>query len=132
MKLIDVVIGMVLREGRFLICQRREDAALGGYWEFPGGKREPGESAEQCLVRELDEELSIQIRPIEAFAPIEFDYALGSIRLHPYLCEHLSGQAQPLAAQQIKWVLPMELSNYRFPPANDELIRQLQQRFGAG
>jgi mutator protein MutT len=125
LKRIDVAIGIVLHRGRILICQRRTQDALGGYWEFPGGKQEPGESIEQCLTRELAEELGIVVRPTEPFAPIEWNYPAAQVRLHPYLCELVSGQPTPLACQQVLFVKPADLLNYRFPPANDDLIRSL-------
>lgn len=130
-KRVDVVIAVVVRGGSVLICQRRSDDPLGGYWEFPGGKREPGESNEQCLARELMEELAIEARPAEALAPIEHDYPHLRVRLHPYWCEHLAGDPQPLAAQQIAWVTADDLSSYRFLPANADLIRSIRARLAA-
>src|SRR5687767_14846178 len=67
MKQVDVVIGIVVRAGQVLICQRLPDAPLGGYWEFPGGKREPGETDHQCLARELLEETGVTATPTLAF-----------------------------------------------------------------
>ena len=131
MKRVDVVIGIVVRDGKILICQRRQSDALAGYWEFPGGKLEPGETLEQCLARELREELAIIARPIEPLAVIEHDYPHVQVRLHPYLCQHESGDPQPLAAEQAIWVAPTNLARYRFPSANDDLIRQLIARFSA-
>src|SRR6266481_9062577 len=101
---VNVAIGIVLRSGNVLICQRRPDAPLGGYWEFPGGKHEPPESLEQTLVRELREELAIEVRVLEALDPIEFEYPGARVRLHPYLCKHVSGEAQPLACQALSWI----------------------------
>ena len=82
MKRIDVVIAVVVRDGKVLVCQRRDDDTFGGYWEFPGGKLEPHESHEQCLARELREELAIRIRPLDPLEPIEHDYPHARIRLH--------------------------------------------------
>ena len=128
-KRIEVVIGIVLRDGRVVICQRRCDDPLGGYWEFPGGKREPGETDEQCLVRELREELAIDVRSLEALGVIEHDYPHVRVRVQPYVCQWVSGEAQPLAADRVEWALPAELPRYRFLPANDALIRTLASRF---
>jgi mutator protein MutT len=130
-KQVDVVIGIVVRDGKVLICQRRlHHDALGGLWEFPGGKVEPGESYERCLERELLEEVDIQVRVIEAMECIEFEYPSARVQLRPFLCEYRSGNARPLASQQIAWVLPAELNNYAFPAANDGLIRKLTQQLG--
>jgi mutator protein MutT len=120
---------MVCHEGRVLIAQRRADAALGNYWEFPGGKVETGETPEQCVIRELREEMGITVRPIEALAPIDFNYTDKSVRLWPYLCTRLEGEARPLASQRIAWVNVCDLGQYRFPPANDSLLKTLAQRF---
>ena len=125
MNRIDVVIGIVVRDRKILICQRRQEDRLGGYWEFPGGKQEPGESHQQCLTRELAEELQIRVRPIEPLEVMEHDYPDVRVRLHPYLCEHVEGEPTPLACQQVHWVAPADLPAYRFPPANDHLIRDL-------
>jgi len=125
MNRIDVVIGVVVRDRKVLICQRCAQDRLGGYWEFPGGKQEPGESHQQCLARELAEELQIQVRAIEPLRIIEHDYPDVRVRLHPYLCEHAEGEPTPLACQQVLWVAPADLPTYRFPPANDQLIRDL-------
>jgi A/G-specific adenine glycosylase len=130
MNRVDVIIGIVVRAGNVLICQRLQQGPLGGFWEFPGGKQEPGESREQCLSRELAEELAIRVRPIKAMDVIEFDYADASVRLHPYLCEYLDGEPQPLASQRAIWVSPADLKDYKFPPANDNLIHVLIKEVG--
>ena len=126
---IDVVIAVIQREdGHVLVCQRKPQGHLGGYWEFPGGKREPGESLEQCLVRELEEELAVRVRPLYALGVIEHDYPAVRVRLHPYLCAHPDGVPQPIACQRVEWIAPPRLLEYRFPPANDALIAQLVRR----
>ena len=125
---IDVVIGVVVRtDGHVLICQRRPEGHLGGYWEFPGGKRELGESLEQCLVRELEEELAIRVQPVCALDIIEHEYPAVRVRLHPYLCG-TDGVPHPIGCQRLEWIAPTSLLDYRFPPANDVLIAQLVRR----
>ena len=131
MQRIEVVIGIVLRNGTLLISQRPDQGPLGGLWEFPGGKLEPGESIEHCLARELLEELAVQVSVLEPLPIVEHDYPAVHVRLHPYLCQHLCGEPQPLASQQVRWVRPDDLVKYHFPPANDALIRCLLERFGA-
>jgi A/G-specific adenine glycosylase len=128
MKEIDVVIGLVCRDGKILISQRRQQDPLGGYWEFPGGKQEPGESREQCLVRELAEELAIRVRALEPLQSVTYDYAEVRVHLHPFFCEHVDGEPQPLASQRLTWAAAHDLHHYRFPPANDSLIRWLTER----
>ena len=127
----DVAIAIVVRQARVLICQRREDDVLAGYWEFPGGKRHANESHEECLMRELVEELAIVVRITEALEVIEHDYPHARVRLHPFLCEYVSGDPQPLAASQLAWVSAPDLRHYRFPAANSDLIRALIERLTA-
>ena len=123
---IDVVIGVVLRtDGDVLVCQRKPEGHLGGYWEFPGGKREPGESLERCLARELHEEVGIEVRPLTALQVIEHDYPAARVRLHPYLCVHTAGDPQPLGCQRLQWIAPRRLTEFRFPPANEGLIETI-------
>jgi mutator protein MutT len=121
----DVVIGIVTRAGMVLICQRPQGKSFGGCWEFPGGKREAGESIEQCLRRELREELAIDVTPLRALTTLDHDYPRGKIRLHPYVVALTEGEPQLLACQRALWVEPHELTNYRFPPANDRLIAEV-------
>ncbi|MDB5171852.1 MAG: hypothetical protein JWO87_3713 [Phycisphaerales bacterium] len=128
MKRLDVVIAVIHASGKVLICQRRKDDSFGGYWEFPGGKLERGETPTQCLARELREELAIEVDATETFPPIEHDYSTARVRLLPYLCTLISGEPRPLAAQQLEWVESPRLRDYRFPSANAVLIEQIIER----
>jgi mutator protein MutT len=128
MKRVDAAIAIVLRNDRLLICQRKQDDTFGGYWEFPGGKQECDETLHQCLARELREELAITADPFAALPPIEHDYPAVQLRLHPFLCHHRSGEPQAIECQQALWIPPLHLRDYRFPPANEELIEQVIQR----
>ena len=124
MKTVDVDIAIVSRpsDGKVLICRRKEDTAFAGYWEFPGGKRNPGETADQCVTRELLEEVAIEVQIVQRLDVVEHDYPTGRIRLHPHLCRHTAGEPQLLGCQEAIWVDPQALRQYRFPPANDDLI----------
>ncbi len=128
MRRIDVAIGLLLRNGRVLICQRSASDAFGGLWEFPGGKCRPGETPQICLTRELLEELQVQVQPGEALPSIEHDYPDLSVRLFPFLCEAIEGQPQALASQQLRWVSPAALRDHSFPAANAELIERVIRR----
>jgi mutator protein MutT len=130
MKRIDAAIAIVLKGGKILVCQRKDDDTFGGYWEFPGGKQEDGESLEQCLARELREELNIAARPTTLLDPIVHDYPEVLVRLHPFLCEHESGEPELLECQATRWIDPADLPNYRFPPANESLIAQILNKLG--
>ena len=121
---IDVAIAVIVRGGRVLVCQRPPRGTFAGFWEFPGGKREPGERIADCLVREVKEELAIDVAPLHALRAVDHDYPGGRIRLHPYVCTHTAGEPQLLACQAAIWVAPTDLVLYRFPPANQQLIRE--------
>jgi mutator protein MutT len=121
---IDAAIALVTRGGKVLVCQRKDDDTFGGYWEFPGGKCEAGETLHQCLARELSEELAIVARPVAQLTTIEHDYPQVRVRLHPFVCEHVSGEVQHLECQASCWIDPSKLTNYRFPPANESLIAE--------
>ena len=132
---IDVAIAIIFdRPHRnILICQRRDNAILGGFWEFPGGKRQADETLAQCAVREAAEEVGIAITCAEAWPPIAYDYAHALVRLHPFLCRHVSGEPQLLAVQAFRWIAPEEVRSYDFPPANAPLLDMLVRgRFQGG
>src|SRR3954447_23364660 len=99
MKRIDAAIAIVVKDGKILVCQRKDGDTFGGYWEFPGGKCEAGESLEQCLARELQEEIAIVARPIARLTTIEHDYKHALLRLHPFVCLHEQGEPQHLECQ---------------------------------
>ncbi|MCC6240690.1 MAG: 8-oxo-dGTP diphosphatase MutT [Phycisphaerales bacterium] len=126
---IHVAIGIIIDQGKILICRRRDDVHLGGSWEFPGGKVEPDESIQQCLIRELHEELGITARIDQALETIEYRYQQISVRLAPFICTIQSGAPTALSASELRWVKPDELDNYTFPPANARLIAELIVRF---
>jgi len=130
-KRIDAAIAIVRRRGRILLCQRRAGDTFGGYWEFPGGKVEPGESLEDCLRRELREEIEIEVHPARALPHIDHQYPDALVRLHPFLCDHVSGEPQLIECQQAVWISPSELRQYTLPPANEQLIEDVMRHFAA-
>jgi 8-oxo-dGTP diphosphatase len=127
-KVIDVAAGLVFREGRLLITQRRPDDHLGGLWEFPGGKREPGESFEACLRRELIEELGLEVEPGELVESITHSYPEKTVHLRFYRCACGSGELQLLGCQAAVWVRLDELNQYHFPAADAKLLQLLRER----
>ena len=116
---------MVLRAGKVLISKRGEGTDLAGFWEFPGGKCEPGESPPACLRRELLEEVGLHVQPLHPFTPITFTYPNATVRLHPFLCASFEGTARPYASDEVKWVSIEDLSQVPFPPANNSLLQEL-------
>ena len=122
---IQVAAALIVHEGRYLITQRRADVHLGGLWEFPGGKRESGESLEDCLRRELREELGIEISRPVLFRVIRHDYPEKSVELHFFKCAIASGLPRPLGCEDLRWVAPEELDQFPLPPADQPLVEAL-------
>ncbi|MGH7213746.1 MAG: 8-oxo-dGTP diphosphatase MutT [Tepidisphaeraceae bacterium] len=131
MKHLEVAIAIVSRNGQVLICQRNDDVPLPNYWEFPGGKIERGETPEACAAREVMEETGIRVRPMRALEIIEHTYPDTHVRLHPFLCDHESGEPHALQCKATRWVTPEALGDHRFPPANDRLIKDLISHFAS-
>jgi 8-oxo-dGTP diphosphatase/A/G-specific adenine glycosylase len=125
MKRVEVAIGIVYRAGKILICRRRRQDRLGGFWEFPGGKVEGGEGIAACLARELREELDVAVEAVVNLPTIEHDYPDIRVRLHPFLCAYKSGEPKALGCEEVRWIDPGELGDFQFPPANGELLKQV-------
>lgn len=122
-----VACALVDADSRVLIAQRPEGKALAGLWEFPGGKLEQGETPEDCLVRELYEELGIVTKPA-CLAPLTFaSHAYDDFHLFMplYICRRYEGIPRGLENQAIKWVKPRQLRDYPMPPADEPLIPAL-------
>jgi mutator protein MutT len=124
---VEVAAAIILKEGQVLISQRDEDSHLSGYWEFPGGKREPHESFEECVLREIREELNVDIEVEQYFETVLYEYAEKVVLLKFYFCRYLGGEARALGCRQFKWVPLLELGGYRFPPANEPVLQKLLQ-----
>ena len=116
--------------GDVLIDQRLNEGLLGGLWEFPGGKQEPGEAIEATIARELREELAIEAAVGEELITLEHAYSHKKLRFVVHLCTWLSGEPQPLASQQVRWVRPEQLGDFPFPAANARIIAALLERLG--
>jgi 8-oxo-dGTP diphosphatase len=127
MYVIEVAAGIIYRDGRYLIARRKPGVHLGGYWEFPGGKREEGESLEECLHRELFEELSIRVDVPIPYRIIRHAYTERTVELHFFRCAIEQGEAAPIDCEEIRWVLPEELAQFEFPPADRVIIDALQR-----
>ena len=123
---VDVSAALIFRGGKLLITQRHAGAHLGGLWEFPGGKREPDESFEACLVREISEELGVAVAIGKLFEEILHVYAEKSVHLKFFLCELSAGDPRPLGCAAIKWIGRTELADYNFPAADARLLDKLR------
>ena len=125
--LVEVVAGLIQDEkGRFLVTRRRAGSHLAGFWEFPGGKRESGESLEDALRRELAEELSARFEVGERVETVQWEYPERTIVIHFYRCRLESGTIEPREDQAMDWVAPERLSDLDFPPADRDLITRLR------
>jgi len=125
MKIIDVAAALVFRDGKLLITQRYPNSHLGGLWEFPGGKREPGETFELCLARELREELGIEVEVGCLIESLDHDYPEKSVHLRFFKCRWLKNEPQSLGCPAFAWVAVEELSHYEFPAADARLLKML-------
>jgi 8-oxo-dGTP diphosphatase len=122
---IEVSAALIFRSGKLLITQRHAGSHLGGLWEFPGGKREPGETFEACLLREIREELGVTIFVGELFEEISHDYQEKSVHLKFFICKLLAGEPQPLDCAAVRWVAKSELTDFEFPAADAQLLERL-------
>ncbi len=127
--LLVVAVALVDADGRVLISQRPEGKALAGLWEFPGGKLEAGERPETALIRELKEELGIDVAE-SCLAPLTFAshaYPDFHLLMPLYVCRRWKGQVAAQEGQMIKWVRPKALREYPMPPADIPLIPHLEE-----
>ena len=121
-----IAAGLIWKDGRLLITKRPENKMLGGLWEFPGGKQEDGESLEQCLAREILEELGVTIEVGEPFLAVKHTYNHFRITLHTFNCMLKNGTPKNIEVADYAWVTPDELSKYLFPGADAKIIKALQ------
>jgi mutator protein MutT len=126
MTIIDVAAGLVFRRSELLITQRYAEAHLGGLWEFPGGKREPGETFQECLVRELLEELGIVVSIGQLIESLVHAYPEKTVQLNFYRCELMRGEPQPLGCANFRWIGVDQLKDFPFPPADERLLERLR------
>jgi 8-oxo-dGTP diphosphatase len=124
---IQVIAAVIIKDGQCLITRRAPGQNLAGLWEFPGGKLEPGETAEDCLKRELCEELSIKISVGQFIAESRFGYPSGSIHLLAYQATWESGQLQLSVHDDYAWVASDKLLEYSYPPADEPILQAIIQ-----
>lgn len=125
--LLVVAVALIDADNRVLIAQRPEGKALAGLWEFPGGKLEPGERPEESLIRELKEELGIDVKEA-CLAPLTFAshaYPDFHLLMPLFICRRWEGTVASQEGQALKWVRPNQLRNYPMPPADAPLIPHL-------
>jgi len=128
----DIVAGVILRraaDGRWkvLIGRRPETAMLGGLWEFPGGKIQPGETHEQALVREIREEVALDAAVLAPLCTVKHAYSHFRITLHTYRCRPVAGRPKPLHCTAVRWATLAELPRHAFPRANAHVLAALNR-----
>jgi mutator protein MutT len=122
---LEVAIALVWDAERLLVTQRPSGTHLAGKWEFPGGKLEPGETAEACAVREVLEEVGLHVAPLARRAPIRHSYSERNVLIHPVDCQLRGGELRLLEVSDARWVLRRELAALPFPEANRDLLAEL-------
>ncbi len=129
MTVIPCGVAIIRREREFLISQRNADDTFGSFWEFPGGKKNPDETFEECVVREAREELGIEILVQKKFMEIRREYNEKVIWLNFFICSYVGGDPRPLECQKVQWADVAELKKFNFPPANERVIDELLKEY---
>ena len=122
---------IVNEKQEILIDQRLPTGAMANLWEFPGGKIEAGETVSECIVREIKEELGVEIKVDEHLIDITHTYPQFTVTLCVYLCQIISGVPRPLECSQVRWVTIQQLPKFEFPEANVAIISALEKQFEA-
>ena len=125
LKKIEVSAAVITRNGKVFIQQRPHSGLMGGLWEFPGGKRQPKETEEECLTREIQEELSIPIAISKKMMTIKHSYTQFRVTLNVFWCPWKSGRIRATQCEQWKWVKYEDLNHYTFPAANAKIVKVL-------
>ena len=126
MNIVEVVASLIWDNDKFMICQRPVHKARGLLWEFVGGKVESGETKEQALIRECKEELAVTLAVGEEFMDVVHEYPDIMVHLTLFNATIVKGIPQLLEHNDIKWITPSEIQNYRFCPADEEIIERLK------
>ena len=124
-KVVEVVAALIWDKDKFLICQRPANKARGLLWEFVGGKVEQGETKEQALIRECQEELAITVEPHEVFTEVTHEYPDITVHLTLFNCTISRGQPKLLEHNDMKWITSVEIPNYEFCPADKEILKKI-------
>ncbi|MBD1941388.1 A/G-specific adenine glycosylase [Coleofasciculus sp. FACHB-712] len=124
----NIGVAVIWNEQKEILIDRRpQNGLLGGLWEFPGGKLEPGETVEECIKREIQEELGIEIEVGKHLITIDHTYTHFRVTLNVHHCRHLTGIPQPIESDEIRWVTLDEIDQFPFPKANIQVIDALRQ-----
>ena len=127
--MIEVVAALIWDNDKFMICQRPAHKARGLLWEFVGGKVEPGETKEQALIRECQEELAVTLSVSNVFMDVVHEYPDLTVHLTLFNATIAEGEPQKLEHNDIKWITPSEIPNYEFCPADVEILEKIKDSF---
>lgn len=127
-KVIQVVAAAIKKNGKYFCAQRPEGKSLGGLWEFPGGKLESGESPEEALVREIQEEFASVIQILSYVNEASYDYDFGTVIMKTYEAELLSGELTLLEHQNSTWLAPSELHQLNWAPVDRPAVDLLSKK----
>ncbi|MHC4561174.1 MAG: A/G-specific adenine glycosylase [Planctomycetota bacterium] len=124
----DIAVGVVIKRGKVLIARRKPDVMLGGLWEFPGGKMQSGEAAAQAAIREVREEVGIEVAADDTpFATVQHAYSHFRITLQAVVCRHVRGRPRAIGCEAVRWVAMDDLGDYAFPRANQKVLAKLKE-----
>ena len=123
--MVEVVAALIWRDAKFMICQRPSHKTRGLLWEFVGGKVEPGETKEQALIRECQEELAVTLSVGDVFMDVTHEYPDLTVHLTLFNATIAEGEPQKLEHNDIQWITPSEISNYEFCPADEEILAKI-------
>ena len=125
--LVIVAAAIIFQKGKILLTRRKPDTHQGGLWEFPGGKQERGETLEECLRRELKEEIDIEVSNAKHFYTHRHRYPEKEVELHFFTCSIFEGTPKPFGCIEMAWVSPHELASYEFPAADQPILKKILQ-----
>ena len=128
MKITEVVAALIWQGDRFMICQRPANKARALLWEFVGGKVEPGETKEQALIRECQEELAVTLSVGDVYMDVVHEYPDLTVHLTLFNATIVEGETQKLEHNDIQWIMSSEISNYEFCQADEEILLVIQER----
>lgn len=128
MKITEVVAALIWKGDQFMICQRPAHKARGLLWEFVGGKVEPGETKEQALIRECQEELGVLLSVGDVFEDVVHEYPDLTVHLTLFNATIAKGEPERLEHNDIRWITPSEIPSYTFCPADEEILTRIAER----
>ncbi len=129
MKITEVVAALIWKGDQFMICQRSAHKARGLLWEFVGGKVEPGETKEQALIRECQEELGVLLSVGDVFEDVVHEYPDLAVHLTLFNATIAKGEPKRLEHNDIRWIKPSEIPSYAFCPADEEILERIKLVF---